>query len=199
MALMSTVDNCRPIALVGHRIVTLAAAPRAWSSGAAGRRVVKAAVVWLLALMVMATASVVFAVPASAACTSVSYKSASYCVASIDELNSGVYPQGARIALRPVAVLSKSSTLRTVGQLKTTSYVEPCQSSFCGSGQVVCSTVWVTTAIDFARLGSRPVVGSAVDVYGTVTASRTLAPTGWVLVNSSYQATGKFTDPCLFL
>jgi hypothetical protein len=122
-----------------------------------------------------------------------------YCAGTIADLNAGAYPAGTKIALQPVAVLSKSGTKLSLGQVTATITSEPCPpDKFCGAGTITCTETWQKTTSDFARLTSRPVVGSAVNVYGKVTTTRTLAPAGWALVGTSYQNNANF-HPCWYL
>ena len=134
----------------------------------------------------------------STSCPTVTYKRVAYCAGTIVDLNAGEYPAGTKIALQPVAVLTKSGTTLSLGQATATFTSQPCPPGMiCGAGTVSCTDTWQTSTSDFAKLHPRPVVGSAVDVYGTVTTTRTLAPAGWVLVGTSYQNNANF-HPCWY-
>jgi hypothetical protein len=149
-------------------------------------------------LVAMVSGSAVAAAPASASCPTVTYKGVAYCAGTIPELKAGVYPTGTKIALQPVAVLSKSKTTFSLGQVRATITSLPCPpDKFCGAGSITCTETWQQSPSDFARLSSRPAVGSAVNVYGKVTTTRTLAPLGWQLVSTSYQSNANF-HPCWY-
>jgi hypothetical protein len=136
----------------------------------------------------------------STGCPTVTYQGVAYCPGTIADLNAGAYTAGTKIALQPVAVLSKSGTkLLSVGQVTAIITSRPCPPGmYCGAGSMTCTESWQTVTADFAKLGPRPVVGSAVNVYGTVTTTRTLAPAGWALVGTSYQNIASF-HPCWYL
>lgn len=136
----------------------------------------------------------------STSCPTVTYKGVAYCPGTIADLNAGAYTAGTKIALQPIAVLSKSGTkLLSLGQATAIITTQPCPPGmFCGAGTITCTETWQTSTSDFARVSPRPVVGSAVNVYGTVTTTRTLAPAGWALVGTNYQDNANF-HPCWYL
>ncbi len=136
---------------------------------------------------------------AFASCPTVTYKGVAYCAGTIVDLNAGAYPAGTRLALQPVAVLTKSGTTLGLGQVTATFGSTPCPPGmYCGAGSITCTETWQKSTSDFAKLNPRPVVGSAINVYGTVTTTRTLAPAAWALVGTSYQNNANF-HPCWYL
>lgn len=135
----------------------------------------------------------------STTCPTVTFKGVAYCTGTIIDLNAGAYPAGTKIALQPVAVLTKSGTKLSLGQVTAIITSQPCPPGMiCGAGTITCTETWQTATSDFAKLNPRPAVGSAANVYGTVTTTRTLAPADWALVGTSYQNNANF-HPCWYL
>lgn len=173
--------------------------PRHPSNETWAGRFVRRTALFICLLLAGAGASVVAAAPASASCPTVTYKGVTYCAGTIADLNAGVYPAGTKIALQPVAVLSKSGTTLSLGQVTPTFTSQPCPPGMvCGAGTITCTETWQKSTSDFATVNPRPVVGSAVNVYGKVTTTRTFVPAAWALVGASYQNNGNF-HPCWYL
>lgn len=165
------------------------------STGAGVSGFVRRTALLICLLLSAGGASAVAATPANASCPTVTYNRVAYCVGTIADLKAGKYPAGMKIALEPVAVLSRSGTTASLGQATAAFTSEPCPPGmFCGA-LITCTNSWQTLTVDFARLGPRPAAGSAIKVYGQVTTTPTLAPAGWALVGTDYQKNGNFY-PC---
>jgi hypothetical protein len=120
---------------------------------------------------VMLTAFPLSTSASAATCTAVSYNGQSYCPATISGVKATAYGLGARVVLQGVSVTAKTATTVTVEGLEAT----PCPAgSFCGATmtQQRLTVAW--------RGGSRPGVGSVIDLYATTT-SGSLRPVGYLV------------------